>query len=111
MGLLGRILGFESNEKIVQNYPTNLIEEGKFFFMVEDVFTIIGRGTVVTGRVSSGELHIGDIVSISGRISTSVQGIEMFRKKTEVVKAGENCGIFLGDISREDIHKGDYLTK
>ena len=78
---------------------------------IEDVFSIMGRGTVVTGRIDSGEVHVGDNVNINGTRITTVIGIEMFRQTTDYAKTGDNCGILLKDINRDDVHKGDFLLK
>ena len=108
MSLFGKLFG---NKDDIKDYPSFTTGNGKFHFIIDDVFTVTGRGTVVTGKVVSGEVHIGDIVNISGRVNTEVMGIEMFRKKLDVAQDGDVCGIFLKDISREEVHKGDYLTK
>lgn len=84
---------------------------GDFHFIVEDVFTISGRGTVVTGRVEVGSIHINDKVLINGTRETVVTGIEMFRKTLDYAQAGDNCGILLRGIDRSEIKSGDYLTK
>ena len=115
MGILSNLFNREMKDVIApvpeQTPQPTSNYSGEFYMLVEDVFTIAGRGTVVTGRVEKGEVHIGDIVSISGRNNAEVTGIEMFRKTLDFAKAGDNCGILLKDISRNDIHKGDYLAK
>ena len=114
MGLLSKLFGSREIQDNPQPAPTNDVPSttsGNFHFVVEAVFTIIGRGTVVTGRVDSGEIHVGDTVNISGRLTTQVTGVEMFRKTLDVAKAGDNCGLLLKDVNRDDIHIGDYLTK
>ena len=82
---------------------------------VEDVFTITGRGTVATGRVERGTLHINEeveIVGIKEEIQkTTVTGIEMFRKLLDEAQAGDNIGALLRGIKREDIERGQVLTK
>ena len=114
MGLFSKLF----NNKIETIVPVpetpvnnNVSTSGNFHMTVEDVFTIMGRGTVVTGRVDLGDIRVGEIVSINGVRSTEVLGIEMFRKTLDYAQAGDNCGILLKDISRDDIHKGDNLTK
>ena len=77
---------------------------------IDDVFTITGRGTVVTGKIDSGEIHVGERVSINGTRPTKVLGIEMFRKSLDYAKVGDACGIVLEGISREDVNKDDYLS-
>ena len=110
MGLFSSL--FKNREiKDDVNQKENIVTNGSFHFVVDDVFTIMGKGTVVTGRVLSGEIHIGDIVNIAGSITTEVTGIEMFRKTLEYAKEGDNCGILLKDISRDQISRGDVITK
>ena len=86
-----------------------------FLMPVEDVFTITGRGTVATGRVERGTLHINEeveIVGIKEEIQkTTVTGIEMFRKLLDEAQAGDNIGALLRGIKREDIERGQVLTK
>ncbi len=108
MGLFDKI--FNRNAVVIPEMPVNYSSE-KFHMDVEDVFTIVGRGTAITGRVSSGELHVGDFVTVSGRVNVEVVGIEKFRKKLDYVKAGDVCGIFLKDITRSEINRGDYIEK
>ena len=112
MGLFDKLFG-KKEETMVVYGPQNATptSTGPFHMVVEDVFTITGRGTVVTGRVDTGEVHVGDTVTISGRRQTQVTGVEMFRKTLDYARAGDNCGILLKDISREDINRGDYLSK
>mgnify|MGYP000274882646 FL=1 len=86
-----------------------------FLMPVEDVFTITGRGTVATGRVERGTLHLNEeveIVGIKEEIQkTTVTGIEMFRKLLDEAQAGDNIGALLRGIKREDIERGQVLTK
>ena len=86
-----------------------------FLMPVEDVFTITGRGTVATGRVESGVIHINDEVEIVGVKEevqkTTVTGIEMFRKLLDEGQAGDNIGALLRGIKREDIVRGQVLCK
>lgn len=84
---------------------------GEFNFTVEDVFTITGRGTVVTGIVNSGTIKLNDEVLINGITPTVVTGIEMFRKTLDFAQAGDKCGILLRGIDRNQINSGDTLTK
>ena len=87
----------------------------QFLMPVEDVFTITGRGTVATGRVESGVLHVGDEVEIVGlkeeKAKTVVTGIEMFRKLLDEAQAGDNIGALLRGIQRTDIERGQVLAK
>ncbi|MBE6160265.1 MAG: elongation factor Tu [Lactobacillales bacterium] len=85
-----------------------------FLMPIEDVFTITGRGTVVTGRVERGQLKLNDEVEIVGIKDTQksvVTGIEMFRKQLDFAQAGDNAGILLRGISREDVERGQVLAK
>ncbi|MGL6125253.1 MAG: elongation factor Tu [Metamycoplasmataceae bacterium] len=90
-------------------------EKDKPFLMaIEDVFTITGRGTVATGRVERGELNINDDVEIVGihpTKKTTVTGIEMFRKNLKQALAGDNAGLLLRGVAREDIERGQVLAK
>ena len=96
--------------------PTPERETDKAFLMpVEDVFTITGRGTVATGRVETGVLHVGDEVEIVGMQDeirkTTVTGIEMFRKLLDEAQAGDNIGALLRGIQRTEIERGQVLAK
>ena len=85
-----------------------------FLMSIEDVFTISGRGTVVTGRVERGELKLNDEVEIVGLRETQktvVTGIEMFRKSLDSAMAGDNAGALLRGISREQVERGQVLAK
>ncbi|MGG7143876.1 elongation factor Tu [Clostridium nigeriense] len=86
-----------------------------FLMPVEDVFTITGRGTVATGRVERGVLHVGDEVEIVGLSEESrkvvVTGIEMFRKLLDEAQAGDNIGALLRGVQRTDIERGQVLAK
>ena len=95
--------------------PTPERDTDKPFLMsIEDVFTITGRGTVVTGRVERGQLKLNDedeIVGIKPTQKTVVTGIEMFRKQLDVAEAGDNAGVLLRGISREQVERGQVLAK
>ena len=85
-----------------------------FLMSIEDVFTISGRGTVVTGRVERGRLNLNDEVEIVGLKETRksvVTGIEMFRKSLDYAEAGDNAGVLLRGINREDVERGQVLAK
>ena len=85
-----------------------------FLMPVEDVFSISGRGTVATGRVERGIVTVGDeieIVGIKDTEKTVVTGVEMFRKLLDQGQAGDNCGILLRGVKREDIERGQVLAK
>ena len=85
-----------------------------FLMPIEDIFTITGRGTVATGRVERGVLHVNEEVEIVGikeeTTKTTVTGIEMFRKLLDEAQAGDNIGALLRGIKREDVERGQVLT-
>ena len=86
--------------------------EKPFLMPVEDVFTISGRGTVVTGRIEQGIVKTGDpieIVGISDTTKTTCTGVEMFRKSLDEGRAGENCGVLLRGVERDDVERGQVL--
>jgi elongation factor Tu len=85
-----------------------------FLMPVEDVFSIPGRGTVVTGRIEKGTIKLGEeieIVGIKDTQTTTVTGIEMFRKEMEQGEAGDNAGILLRGIKKEEVERGQVLVK
>ena len=97
------------------NYiPDPVRETEKPFLMpIEDVFSISGRGTVVTGRVERGIVKVGDVVEIVGirpTTSTTVTGVEMFRKLLDQGQAGDNIGALLRGVKREDVERGQVLA-
>ncbi|WWO95437.1 MAG: elongation factor Tu [Candidatus Dasytiphilus stammeri] len=109
-------------DKIMEltNYLDNYIPEPKrnidkpFLLPIEDVFSISGRGTVVTGRVEQGIIKIGEeveIVGIRNTVKSICTGVEMFRKLLDEGRAGENIGVLLRGIKREDIERGQVLAK
>jgi len=95
--------------------PEPTRETDKDFLMpVEDVFSISGRGTVVTGRIERGIVKVGDtieIVGISDTQTTTVTGVEMFRKEMDQGEAGDNCGVLLRGTAKEDVERGQVLCK
>ena len=102
--------------KAVDDYvPEPKREIDKPFLMpVEDVFTIAGRGTVVTGRVERGELKVNDeveIVGIKASSKTVVTGIEMFRKTLDEARAGDNTGLLLRGVEKDDVERGQVIAK
>ncbi|QGG53647.1 elongation factor Tu [Lysinibacillus pakistanensis] len=113
----------EWEEKIVElmdavdSYiPTPERQTDKPFMMpVEDVFSITGRGTVATGRVERGQVKVGDVIEIVGIAeeakSTTVTGVEMFRKLLDYAEAGDNIGALLRGVSRDEIQRGQVLAK
>ena len=86
-----------------------------FLMPIEDIFTITGRGTVVTGRVERGRLNVNEDVEIIGiqekSQTTTVTGIEMFRKMMDYTEAGDNCGLLLRGTKREDVERGQVVIK
>jgi len=96
--------------------PTPQRDKDKAFLMpIEDVFTITGRGTVATGRVERGIVHVGDEVEIVGFSErprkTVATGVEMFRKTMDEAEAGDNIGVLLRGVDREEIERGQVLSK
>ncbi|MEH6890446.1 elongation factor Tu [Bacillus sp. JJ864] len=96
--------------------PTPERDTEKAFLMpIEDVFSITGRGTVATGRVERGIVKVGDVVEIIGfteeNKSTTVTGVEMFRKLLDQAQAGDNIGALLRGVAREEIQRGQVLAK
>ncbi len=88
--------------------------EKAFLMPIEDIFSIEGRGTVVTGKVERGVLKLGDeveIVGIKDTAVTTVTGIEMFNKQLDQAQAGDNAGILLRGTKKEDVHRGQVLAK
>ena len=103
-------------EAVDEYIPTPEREIDKpFLLSIEDVFTITGRGTVVTGRIERGMVKVGDQVEIVGFSekpkSTVVTGIEMFRKTLDVGQAGDNVGCLLRGISKDEVERGQVLAK
>ncbi|ADN74458.1 translation elongation factor 1A (EF-1A/EF-Tu) [Ferrimonas balearica DSM 9799] len=88
--------------------------DGAFLLPIEDVFSIQGRGTVVTGRVERGIVKVGDeveIVGIKETAKTTCTGVEMFRKLLDEGRAGENCGVLLRGTKREEVERGQVLAQ
>ncbi len=101
---------------VIDEYiPTPVRDNDKPFLMpIEDVFTITGRGTVVTGRVERGSVKVGDSVEIVGIKDTQtsvVTGVEMFRKLLDYAEAGDNIGVLLRGINRDQVQRGQVLAK
>ena len=93
----------------------SVMDSQTFCLTVQDVFSITGRGTVVTGQVESGSVNVGDEVIIrrqNGTMTKSVvTGIEQFRKLLNYAQVGDNVGILLRGLSKNDIGQGDVITK
>ncbi|WP_028045070.1 elongation factor Tu [Cellulomonas sp. URHE0023] len=103
-------------EAVDENVPDPVRDIDKPFLMpIEDVFTITGRGTVVTGRVERGKLKVNEEVEIVGikekAIKTTVTGVEMFRKLLDYAEAGENVGLLLRGTKREEVERGQVVVK
>ena len=103
-------------DAVDDNIPEPVREIEKPFLMpIEDVFTITGRGTVVTGRVERGIVKVSEEVEIIGikekSTKTTVTGVEMFRKLLDEGRAGDNVGLLLRGIKREDVERGQVVVK
>ncbi len=105
----------ELMDAVDESVPDPIRDKDKPFLMpIEDVFTITGRGTVVTGRAERGTLKINsdvEIVGIRATQKTTVTGIEMFHKQLDEAWAGENCGLLLRGTKREDVERGQVVVK
>ena len=105
----------ELMKEVDEYIPTPERDTDKTFLMpTEDVFSISGRGTVVTGRVERGTLNVGEEIEIIGfkdTTKTTVTGIEMFRKELDTAEAGDNCGVLLRGIKKDDVERGQVLAK
>ena len=112
-------IGVPSVQKLIETLDTHVPEperpvDGNFLMPIEDVFTISGRGTVVTGRIETGIVNTGDpleIVGIKETTDTTCTGVEMFRKSLDEGRAGENCGILLRGVERDAVERGQVLAK
>ena len=112
-------IGTKSIDKLVEALDTYIPEpkraiDGPFLMPIEDVFSISGRGTVVTGRVERGIVKVGDeieIVGIKPTTKTTVTGVEMFRKLLDQGQAGDNLGVLLRGTKREEVERGQVLAK
>src|SRR5438094_7704653 len=103
-------------EQVDAYIPEPTRDTAKPFLMpIEDVFTITGRGTVVTGRIEQGQINSGDTVEIVGIhpevASTVVTGLEMFNKTLDFAQAGDNAGVLLRGTKREEVERGQVLAK
>ena len=106
----------DSSARKIVSIPTPERETDKPFLMpIEDVFTITGRGTVVTGRIERGIVKVNETVDIVGirpdKQTTTVTGVEMFRKLLDEGQAGENVGLLLRGTKREDVERGQVVVK
>lgn len=85
---------------------------GAFRMIVDDVFTISGRGTVVTGRIEAGAVRVGDEILVSGKngcLPTKVDGLEQFQKIVETAQTGDFVGVLLRGVTHDQVEKGDVL--
>lgn len=113
------IIGEENNDTPIlkdEVISENVNVEGNIIMVIDDVFTLTGKGTVVTGKIVNGNLQVGDEVIIqspvvSKNVNTTVTAIEMFRKKVTVASTGDLVGVMLSDIAKGDVQRGDYITK
>ena len=105
----------ELMDTVDEYIPTPVRDNAKPFLLpIEDVFTITGRGTVVTGRVERGQVKVGDsveIVGIKDTLTSVVTGVEMFRKLLDYAEAGDNIGVLLRGIDRDQVQRGQVLAK
>ena len=112
-------MGTSAVKKLLETLDSYIPEperavDGDFIMPIEDVFSIQGRGTVVTGRVERGIINTGDeveIVGIKETTTTTCTGVEMFRKILDEGRAGENCGILLRGTKRDEVQRGQVLAK
>ena len=112
-------IGVPSIIKLVEEMDAFILEperaiDGDFLMPVEDVFSISGRGTVVTGRVDRGIVKVGDeieIVGIKDTTTTTCTGVEMFRKLLDQGQAGDNVGVLLRGTKRDEVERGQVLCK
>jgi elongation factor Tu len=112
-------LGMKAIYKLAEALDTYIPEpkravDGTFLMPIEDVFTISGRGTVVTGRVERGIVKVGDeleIVGLKPTLKTVCTGVEMFRKLLDQGQAGDNVGVLLRGTKREEVERGQVLSK
>ena len=102
--------GYEFEKGRIKAQQEENQPKGTFSMVIDDSFEIAGIGTVVTGKIDFGEITVGDTVYINNKITT-VEKIQMFRKDFDCAKEGDTCGVFLKDISRSEIKKGDVLRK
>ncbi|MFK8020817.1 MAG: elongation factor Tu, partial [Pseudomonadales bacterium] len=112
-------IGMPAVQKLVETLDSYIPEPERavdlpFLMPIEDVFSISGRGTVVTGRIERGIVKVGEeieIVGITDSTKTTCTGVEMFRKLLDEGRAGENCGVLLRGTKREDVQRGQVLSK
>jgi elongation factor Tu len=111
-GYEGKILELMSTVDEFFEEPERALDR-PFIMPIEDVFSITGRGTVVTGRIEGGKVNVGDTIEIIGlkdTTSTTVTGVEMFRKLLDEGQAGDNVGVLLRGTKKEDVERGQVLA-
>ena len=119
MGFLSRLLGRDDNimvnpstQQMNKNISTQTPNAGDGIMVISDVFSIVGRGTVATGRLTQA-VHLNDSIVIVcqdvTQLKSKIIGIEAFRKKLDVAEAGENVGLLLEGIERGQIRRGDII--
>ncbi len=118
MGFFRKLFGLETNPDDFTEISADELTpvddipamEGEACFEVDDVFSITGRGTVAVGFVRKGTFSEGDIVTVNG-CKTEIMSVEQFRKFCKAVSEGENAGLLLKGIAKNQLVKGDYITK
>ena len=112
MGFWSKLFGNEM-DTTVSDYQARAATGGPFRMVVEDVFTITGRGTVATGRVEAGSVNVGDVVSVTTGtrvLRSKVGGLEAFRKRLTTAGPGDNIGLILDGVGRDDVERGSVLA-
>lgn len=117
-GTYHREAGSSNAEDYYNNYCNTGVsgeDYGAFRITVQDVFSITGRGTVITGQIESGSISVGDTVTLRRKDGSyreiEVTGLEMFRKMLDTAKQGDNVGLLLRGIARNEVGRGDVLEK
>jgi translation elongation factor EF-Tu-like GTPase len=102
-------------EPRLQDRPQDGVPAGAFVMTIEDVFSITGRGTVATGRVTAGTIKVGDQVMITRAgqqlLTSRITGVEAFRKKLTEAHAGDNVGLLLEGVTKKDLLSGDVISR
>ncbi len=112
-GPLAGIEAYTPQASASPNADTGTVSSADFRMTVQDVFSITGRGTVATGQIEQGQVRVGDaldVVAADGTVTpTTCTGVEMFRKQLKTATAGDNVGLLLKDLSRDQIASGAVL--
>ena len=115
MGFFDLFKKNNNQQNVVRNESSmvvNTLGDYGFYLVVEDVFTVTGKGTVVVGRVTKGQVGVGDTVTLKNSgIQTVVTGIEMFRKQLDYATEGDNVGLLISNVSRNDVSSGEIIYK